>query len=255
MSPAPSIGNNNMTEDELKAALFLDKLPRHIAITMDGNGRWAKRRNLPRTEGHRQGAKPVPSIVRLCGDLDIAVLTLYAFSSENWKRPYREVNAIMKLLINQLEEETPEMKENNVRLRIIGNISRLPGKVLKTIKESVDATRDNTGLILNLAISYGGREEIIRAVQSVVADVNRGNIKPSDINEELFSQYLDTAGLPDPDLLIRTGGELRISNLLIWQSAYSEIYVTDVLWPDFGKKDLLQALLAYQKRKRRFGGI
>ena len=244
----------NMSEEELTASLDKEKLPRHVAIIMDGNGRWADRRELPRTAGHRAGIDSVHAVVKLCGKLEIPVLTLYAFSAENWSRPSREVNALMRLLLEQLRERTPELNENNVQLRVIGNMDRLPGRVIREINRSVDATRDNTGLILNLALSYGSRQEILQALRSIIADVSKGKLKANDINEDVVTQYLYTAGLPDPDLLIRTSGEMRISNFLLWQSAYAEIYITDVLWPDFRKKDLLLALLSYQQRERRFGG-
>jgi undecaprenyl diphosphate synthase len=244
----------NVSEEELKASLDKKNLPRHVAIIMDGNGRWADRQNLPRTAGHRAGIESVRAAVELCGELEIPVLTLYAFSAENWKRPGREVNALMRLLLEQLRGQTPELNENNVQLRIIGDLDGLPSRVVNAINRSTDATKDNTGLILNLALNYGSRQEIVHAVRSITADINTGKLKAGDISEAVFAQYLYTVGLPDPDLLIRTSGEMRISNFLLWQSAYAEIYVTDVLWPDFRKKDLLLALLSYQQRERRFGG-
>ena len=244
----------NISEEELKASLDKEKLPRHVAITMDGNGRWAIRRNLPRSAGHRAGIESVRAAVELCGELEISVLTLYTFSAENWKRSIREVNALMRLLLEQLREQTAKLNENNVRLRVIGDKNRLPRRVVREINRSMDVTKDNTGLILNLALSYGGRQEIVQALRSVIADVSEGKLRADDIDEDVFAQYLYTAGLPDPDLLIRTGSEMRISNFLLWQSAYAEIYVTDVLWPDFREKHLLSALLSYQQRERRFGG-
>jgi len=247
-------GAENMTEEELKASLDRKKLPQHVAITMDGNGRWAIRRNLPRTAGHRAAVESVRATVELCGELEIPVLTLYTFSAENWKRPVREVNALMRLLLEQLREQTSELNENNIQLRVMGDINRLPRQVIREIRRSMEATKENTGLILNLALSYGSRQEIMQAVRSAIADVNSGKLKANDVNEDVFAQYLYTAGLPDPDILIRTSGEMRISNFLLWQSAYAEIYITDVLWPDFRKKDLLLALLSYQQRERRFGG-
>jgi undecaprenyl diphosphate synthase len=246
---------NDASEEELRASLDREKLPKHVAIIMDGNGRWADRQNLPRNAGHRAGVESVQAAVELCGELKISVLTLYAFSSENWKRPVREVNALMRLLLEQLREQTPELNENNVQLRIIGNIDQLPRRIVREIHRAMDATKDNTGLILNMALNYGSRQEIVHAVKSIIADVNNGKLEVGDIDEEVFGCYLYTAGLPDPDLLIRTSGEMRISNYLLWQSAYAEIYVTDTLWPDFRKRDLLLALLSYQQRKRRFGGI
>jgi undecaprenyl diphosphate synthase len=188
-------------------------------------------------------------------ELEIPVLTLYAFSSENWKRPLKEVNALMRLLLEQLHDQTPELNENNVQLRVIGDMERLPNRVVREIRSSMDLMKDNTGLILNMALNYGSRQEIVHALHSIIADINKGKLKARDIDEEVFAQYLYTAGLPDPDLLIRTSGEMRLSNYLLWQLAYAEIYVTDVLWPDFREKDLLLALLAYQQRERRFGGV
>lgn len=249
------MSTENMSEEELMASLDKGKLPRHVAIIMDGNGRWADKRNLPRNAGHKAGVESVQAVVELCGELGISVLTLYAFSSENWKRPIREVNALMRLLLEQLREQTPELSENNVQLRAIGNIDKLPGRIAREIRHSMDMTKDNTGLILNMALNYGSRQEIVHALQSIVGDISKAKLKPDGINEDVFSQYLYTAGLPDPDLLIRTSGEMRISNFLLWQLAYAEIYITDTLWPDFRKRDLLLALLSYQQRKRRFGGI
>lgn len=242
-------------EEELKALIDKERLPKHVAIIMDGNGRWADRRNLPRVAGHRAGIDSVYEAVELCGELGIYALTLYAFSSENWKRPILEINALMKLLLDQLQERTPELNDKNVKLRIIGDITRLPRRIVYEINRSIDITKNNTGLILNLALSYGGRHEILKAVKSIINDIEKNKLKIDNLDEETFSSYLDTANIPDPDIIIRTSGEMRLSNFLLWQSAYSEIYVTDVLWPDFRKKDLLLALLSYQQRKRRFGGL
>lgn len=249
------ISAENLSEEELRASLDEEKLPLHVAIIMDGNGRWADKRDLPRSAGHRAGTEPIRPIVKLCRDLGIQVLTLYTFSVENWKRPIREVSSIMKLLLEQLRGQTPELNENNVRMRFTGDINGLPGRVVREIERSINATKDNTGLVLNLALNYGGRQEIVQAVRAIVADVNASKLKAKNIDEDIFAQYLYTSGLPDPDLLIRTGSEMRISNFLLWQCAYTEIYVTDLLWPDFREEDLLLALLSYQNRKRRFGGI
>jgi undecaprenyl diphosphate synthase len=245
----------NMSEEDLEASLDKRKLPQHVAITMDGNGRWATRRNLPRTAGHRASIDAVRDSVEICGELGIRVLTLYTFSSENWKRPIREVNALMRLLLEQLQQQTPELVKNDVQLRVMGEIDRLPNRVVRELERSIGATKNSTGLTLNLALNYGGRQEIVQAVRSLITDVEEGKIKSDDINEKVFAQYLYTSDLPDPDLLIRTGSMMRISNFFLWQLSYTEIYVTDVLWPDFRKKDLLIALLAYQERERRFGGI
>ncbi len=249
------MSEKNMSEEELKAALDREKLPQHVAIIMDGNGRWADKRNLPRNAGHKAGVEPIRAVIGLCVELEISVLTLYAFSSENWKRPLREVNALMKLVLEQLRDQAPELSKNNIQLRAIGNIDGLPGRVIREIRRSKDITKDNTGLILNMALNYGSRQEMVHALQRIVNDVDKNKLKPSDVDETIFAQYLYTAGLPDPDLLIRTSGEMRISNFLLWQLAYAEFYVTDVLWPDFREKELLLALLSYQERKRRFGGI
>lgn len=245
----------NIGEEELRKSLDMKKLPKHVAIIMDGNGRWADRRSLPRIEGHKAGIESVREVVELCGELKIQVLTLYAFSTENWKRPPFEVNALMRLLIDQLSEQTPELNEKNVRIRVIGDINRLPKRVVNEINRSIETTKENKGLILNLALSYGGRQEIIKATKAIVSDVKSGKLNVGDIDEKVFSKYLYTSDLPDPDIIIRTSGELRISNFLLWQCAYSELYITEVLWPDFRKKDFLLALLSYQNRNRRFGGI
>jgi undecaprenyl diphosphate synthase len=244
-----------MSEGELQSSLDMKKIPKHIAIIMDGNGRWADRRNLPRVAGHRAGIDSVHEVVELCGELGIQVLTLYAFSAENWKRPPLEINALMKLLLNQLREQTPDLNAKNVRVAVIGDTERLPRKVSYELQRSIDITKNNTGLILNLALNYGGRQEILKAVKSISTDVENGKLKAKDLDENVFVRYLYTSEIPDPDVIIRTSGELRISNFLLWQCAYSELYITDVLWPDFHKKHLLLALISYQRRKRRFGGI
>lgn len=242
-------------EKELKDYLDIKKLPKHIAIIMDGNGRWADRKNLPRVDGHKAGIKSVHEAVELCVELKIQVLTLYTFSSENWKRPILEVNALMKLLFDQIREQASELKEKNIKLEVIGDINSLPRRISSELKKSIETTKGNSGLVLNLALSYGGRQEIARAVKFIAEDVKNGELKTSEINENVISKYLYTSKLPDPDIIIRTSGEMRISNFLLWQCAYSEFYITDVLWPDFRKKNLLQALIAYQNRNRRFGGI
>lgn len=249
------MSNEDLTEEELRNSIDIKKMPKHVAIIMDGNGRWADRRGLPRIEGHKAGVESVREAVELCGELKIQVLTLYAFSTENWKRPPFEVNALMRLLIDQLSEQTPELNSKNVKIKVIGDINRLPKRVINEISRSIDATKENTGLILNLALSYGGRQEIVKATRAIASDIKNGILNPNDIDEKVFSKYLYTSNLPDPDIIIRTSGELRISNFLLWQCAYSELYITEVLWPDFRKKDFLLALLSYQNRKRRFGGI
>lgn len=239
-------------QERLKAR---GNLPRHIAIIMDGNGRWAKQRGLPRIAGHQAGVTSVRDVVEACGQLGIKILTLYAFSKENWRRPKREVMALMRLLRKTVKEEIGELMKNNVKLTAIGNLEDLPKRVRESLQGGIELTKNNTGLVLNLALSYSGRKEIIDAVKAILQAFQKGRINPENLNEELFSQYLYTAGLPDPDLLIRTSGELRVSNFLLWQLAYTEIYVTDVLWPDFRRRDLYQAIEAYQRRERRFGMV
>jgi len=233
-----------------KGQVQSEKLPRHIAIIMDGNGRWAKQRHLPRIMGHRRGSESVREVVRECRQLGIEVLTLYAFSTENWLRPKAEIKALMALLKKFIRTEMLELNQNNIRVNMIGDLSKLPDDVMPAVREIMDVTRNNTGMTLNVALSYSGRDDIVRAVRKLVAE--RGT-QAADITEELFSSCLDTAGQPDPDLLIRTSGELRVSNFLLWQIAYAELYITDVLWPDFGKKDLNKALRDFQTRRRRFG--
>ncbi|MCK4436661.1 isoprenyl transferase [bacterium] len=241
--------------NELEEKLDKSKLPRHIAIIMDGNGRWARKRRLPRVAGHRAGVQSVREIVRACGEIGIKVLTLYAFSAENWKRPRREVDTLMRLLREFLRRELPSLNKNRVRLRAIGRLKELPPKVQEALEKTIKSTEGNNGLILNLAINYGGRSEIVDAVKGLAKDVEKGICKPEEINEEIFEKYLYTSHLPDPDLLIRTSGEHRVSNFLLWQVSYSEIWVTSVYWPDFRRRHLLEALLDYQGRERRFGGL
>ncbi|MGZ3493200.1 MAG: isoprenyl transferase [Thermodesulfobacteriota bacterium] len=232
-----------------------EKLPRHIAIIMDGNGRWAKNKALSRISGHLKGVNAVREVVTACRELGIKVLTLYAFSIENWKRPAEEVNALMGLLKEYLQKECEEMRQNNIRLNAIGRLSDLPRDVQATLQETIKQTEHCDGMILNLALSYGGRSEILHAVQGIVSDLKKDKIKPEEITVQRFSQYLWTHGLPDPDLLIRTSGEFRISNFLLWQIAYTELYVTDTLWPDFDRRELSKAIADYQSRERRFGLI
>jgi undecaprenyl diphosphate synthase len=231
----------------------LIRLPKHVAIIMDGNGRWAKRRALPRIMGHRQGVKAVRSTVRLCRELKIPVLTLYAFSQENWGRPRAEVSALMDLLYDYLKSELDEMLGNQISLRAIGQIERLPERVRTCLLDTIERTSSNTAMILNLALSYGGRADIVGAARRLAHKCLSGTLNPEDIDEAMFASNLDTAGLPDPDLLIRTSGENRLSNFLLFQTAYSEFYITPALWPDFDKEELLKALFEYQKRERRFG--
>ena len=230
-----------------------NKLPRHIAIIMDGNGRWARKKNLSRISGHMKGVDAVKEVVTACRELGIKVLTLYAFSIENWKRPAEEVTALMKLLREYLIKESEEMIQNNIRLNAIGRLEDLPPDVQDVLKETMKKTEKNDGMILNLALSYGGRSEILHAIQGILSDFQKGRIQSEEMNIQRFSQYLWTRGLPDPDLLIRTSGELRVSNFLLWQIAYTELYVTETLWPDFDRRELLKAIADYQSRERRFG--
>ena len=237
------------------ADLDTTKLPAHIAIIMDGNGRWAKKRLLNRITGHEKGSEAVRTTVRTCREIGIPYLTLYAFSTENWQRPKSEVEALMNLLKKFLQSEREEMMENNIRLRVIGQIGRLPTGVGEELNQTILATRDNTAMNLILALSYGGRAEIVRMVQELADKFRRGLIDSESINEELIADHLYTRDIPDPDLLIRTSGEMRISNFLLWQIAYTEIFVTPTLWPDFGKDELLQILKDFQSRERRFGRV
>ncbi|CRZ34523.1 undecaprenyl diphosphate synthase [Herbinix hemicellulosilytica] len=231
------------------------KIPNHVAIILDGNGRWAKKRMMPRNYGHAQGSKVVEKICEDAYRMGIKYLTVYAFSTENWKRPKEEVDALMKLLRNYLETSISTSKKNNMRVRIIGDISGLSQDIQEKIRELEEASKMNTGLNFQVAINYGSRDEIIRAVKALSKDVLENKVAPDNINEELFSQYLDTRGIPEPDLLIRTSGEQRLSNFLLWQMAYTEFYFTDVLWPDFNKDELLKAVEYYSSRTRKFGGI
>lgn len=230
-------------------------LPYHVAIIMDGNGRWALNRNLPRVAGHRAGVKSVRAVVEAAGELGIGVLTLYTFSSENWQRPANEVSMLMKLLASTMKKEINELNEKNVQVRAIGNLEDLPQPAFEQVVDGIEKTRHNTGLILNLALSYGGRSEIVRAAKEIAERVKDGELYLGDIDDEIFSDHLQTKDLPDPDLLIRTSGEQRISNFLLWQLAYTEIYLTPTLWPDFGKNALYDALIWYLKRERRFGMV
>jgi undecaprenyl diphosphate synthase len=230
-----------------------DKLPQHIAIIMDGNGRWAERHAMGRVLGHRKGAESVRVVVRTCRRIGISCLTLYAFSMENWLRPKAEVRALLQLLKEYLVNEVQEMMDQDIRLTAIGNLDSLGAPVLMKLRESIERTAGNRGMVLNLALSYGGRDEIATAAGRMVSDGLAGKIKPADVTNELCQRYLYTSALPDPDLLIRTGGEYRISNFLLWQMAYTEFYFTDILWPDFREPDLLEAIAEYQQRERRFG--
>jgi undecaprenyl diphosphate synthase len=230
-------------------------LPRHVAVIMDGNGRWAKQRHLPRIEGHRQGAESARTIIRAAGEVGIKYLTLYAFSVENWNRPKDEVDALMKYLVHYLKSETSELNKNNVRLEVIGQIYRLPENVQEHLKKSIATLSKNNGLTLIMALSYGGRTEIVDAVREIGAKVKKGELDPADINEQAVTDHLYTRKWPDPDVMIRTSGEMRISNFLLWQISYAELVVTPTLWPDFRKPQFFEALEEYARRHRRFGGL
>ncbi len=230
-------------------------LPEHIAIIMDGNGRWARQKKLLRIKGHETGAKAVREITRECAKKHIKQLTLYAFSQENWKRPKREIDLLMKLLKNFLIGEREEIQKNNIRLTAIGRIKELPEFVQRELSISIEESKMNTGMVLCLALNYGGRTEIIDATKKIVAELKKGKLKIDEITEESFKKYLYMPNMPDPDLLIRTGGEMRISNFLLWEISYAELWVTDTYWPDFKKPHLEEALLAYANRERRYGGL
>jgi|SRR5690606_14578882 undecaprenyl diphosphate synthase len=254
MSPLETLLNwlpQGSRDAELASRLDPDRLPAHVAIIMDGNGRWAGQRHLPRVEGHRAGTRAVREVIETSARLGIKVLTLYAFSVENWKRPAAEVATLMALLKRYLRSELKTLTENNIRFQVIGRMHELSPDVQRELADGVERTRHNTGTVLNIALNYGGRAEIVDAVKRALIE----GIDPATLDETRFGQLLYTAGQPDPDLLIRTSGELRVSNFLLWQIAYSEIHVTDTLWPDFRRADLFEALLDYQKRERRFGGI
>lgn len=230
-----------------------NRLPRHIAIIMDGNGRWAKKKGAMRIFGHRNAVQSVREVTEACGELGIKYLTLYAFSTENWGRPKEEVEGLMELLVHTLRQEINTLMENQVKLITIGDVNHLPSNCQENLKWAIDKTKENNGLVLILALSYSGRWEITQAARSIARDIKNGKINPDLITEETFERYLATAGIPDPELLIRTSGEMRISNFLLWQIAYTELYITPTLWPDFRKENLYEAIWAYQQRERRFG--
>lgn len=230
-------------------------VPEHIAIIMDGNGRWAKARALPRIAGHKEGINSVREITRVCGEIGVKHLTLYTFSTENWKRPSSEVSALMHLLLKTIKEEIKELHKKGVRFTIIGDLDTIPVKTAKGLKDGIEITKDNTGLNLNLALNYGSRQEIVEAMKSIAYQVQAGKVKPNNIDVELLSNFLLTNNMPDPELLIRTSGEHRLSNFLLWQIAYTEIFMTDLYWPEFREEQLLNAILDFQSRERRFGNI
>ena len=241
--------------NELPTDLNRERLPRHVAVIMDGNGRWAKRRGLPRTMGHRRGVDALKKLLRCCRDWGVEALTAYAFSTENWSRPLEEVDFLMALFERVLMRELREMMEEEVRIQFVGNLTALPASLQRKIAEATETTRNNPGILFTVATNYGGRQEILQACRALATQVQQGLIQPDEIDETLFEQHLYTAGLCHPDLLIRTSGEMRISNFLLWQMAYAEIYVTDTLWPDFDRTEFHDALGSYQKRERRFGKV
>ncbi len=238
-------------DETLARQVNFERLPAHVAIIMDGNGRWAEQRHLPRVEGHRAGTEAVRETVECAARLGIRVLTLYAFSIENWKRPAAEVSTLMMLLKRYLRSELTTLLSNNIRFQVIGRIEELAPDIQDELHAAIERTAKNSGMLFNIALNYGGRAEIVDAARRAMAS----GLRPADLDEERFAGFLYTAGQPDPDLLVRTSGEMRVSNYLLWQIAYAEIYVTDTLWPDFRRQHLLEAVLAYQKRERRYGGI
>ncbi|MBI2818980.1 MAG: isoprenyl transferase [Acidobacteria bacterium] len=242
-------------DSDLLAQIDLTRLHRHIAVIMDGNGRWARRRRLPRIAGHRAGAAAVREIVESSSRLGVAALSLYAFSTENWKRPRAEVNTLMTLLREYLHKEIAEIHRNNIRLKILGRYELLPREVLRDLEDALRLTESNTGMVLNVALNYSARTELVDAFRAIFRKVQQSQLSEEDIDEQLIADNLYTRGLADPDLLIRTSGEMRVSNFLLWQIAYAEIWVTDTLWPDFTRHHLYQAILDFQKRERRYGGL
>ena len=244
-----------MARKSEKRTLDPDKIPRHVAIIMDGNGRWAKKRFMPRTMGHRAGMGSLKKIVKACDKMGISILTVFAFSTENWKRPVEEVNYLMQLLVEFMRKELNELHENNVRIQVLGDYGAVPADCGVEITRALERTRGNTGLIFNNALNYGGRQELMDATKQLAEKIASGAMRAEDLNEEIFSGLLYTNGMPDPDLLIRTSGEMRVSNFLLWQIAYTELVVVDTLWPDFNEEDLFQAVLIYQQRDRKFGGL
>lgn len=255
MNTGLSADSDQPSEAELAARLDPDLLPKHLAIIMDGNGRWAESRNLPRIAGHREGIKSVREMISACLDLGVQVLTIYAFSQENWNRPAHEINALMGLLEHYLSTERNKLIEQGVRFRTIGRAELLPASALQWVRTAEQETAHLSKLQLTVALSYGGRAEIVDAVRAIVREAREGKIQADDVDESLVQQFLYTHDLPDPDLLIRTSGETRISNFLLWQSAYTELYFTPTLWPDFRRRELLLALLEFQRRERRFGRV
>lgn len=256
MSTGGSKMNGNVYKNsKLKDKIDFTSLPKHVAIIMDGNGRWAEKRHLPRIAGHREGMERVKEIVKVASNLGIKYLSLYAFSTENWKRPKDEIDGLMRLLVQYLRNELNALNKNNVKIIVLGDISKLPNTPQNEIIKAVNRTKDNTGMVLNIALNYGGRNEIIKSVKDILKDYKMGKIDIDSLDEDLFKKYLYTKDQPDPDLLIRPSGELRISNFMLYQIAYTEFWFSDIYWPDFKEEDFYKAIIDYQKRDRRFGGI
>ena len=241
--------------EELMAALDPSRMPRHLAIIMDGNGRWARRRGMPRSFGHRAGVESLRDVVKASSEIGLEALTVYAFSTENWKRPQEEINILMDLLVEYLNKEIDELSGKNVRVRAIGKIQELPAKAREAVARAHEKTSVNTGLNFNIALNYGGRAELVEAVREICDKVAAGELSPEDVEQDLIAGHLYTAGQPDPDILIRPAGDLRVSNFLLWQLAYTEFWLTDVMWPDFRRTHLIKAILDFQRRNRRFGGL
>jgi undecaprenyl diphosphate synthase len=254
VSASGALGPVTAEEAQLLEKLDLRRLPRHVAVIMDGNGRWAQQRHLPRVAGHRAGTKTARSTIETCARLKIEALTLYAFSVENWRRPKTEIDFLMQLLREYLRKEMPLLQKNDIRMRFLGRTDELPKGVQEDVRDAMERTANNKGMVLCVALNYGGRAEIVDAMNAILAERN-GHGSRAPITEETLALHMYTTGLPDPDLLIRTSGEMRVSNFLLWQIAYAEIYVTETLWPDFNRARLLEALVEYQKRERRYGGI
>jgi undecaprenyl diphosphate synthase len=250
-----SLADEGTEEMQILRSLDLSRLPRHVAIIMDGNGRWAGKRHLPRVAGHRAGIASVRDVVEASARLGLEAITLYAFSKENWKRPRAEVDTLMQLLREYLRRELETLQKNRIRFRVIGAIEELVAPVREELERGMEATSSNDGLLFNIALSYGGRAEIVDACRHLLTEAAAGRLDPASLDEETFARFLYTAGVPDPDLLIRTSGELRVSNFLLWQIAYAEIWVTETLWPDFRRRELFRAIADFQKRHRRYGGI
>lgn len=249
------IFKSNEVKETPNYDLDMNSIPKHIAIIMDGNGRWAKAKKLPRTMGHKAGVETIRRIIKEADALGVKYLTLYAFSTENWKRPQEEVGALMKLLVQYLRQELNSLNKNGVVINVLGDVSKLPKDCQDEILRSVEVTKENKGIVMNVALNYGGRDEILRATKLISMDVKNGKVKEEDINEELIEKYLYTNGIPDPDIIIRPSGEQRLSNFLLWQCAYSEFWYSNICWPDFAESDLRRAIYDFQNRDRRFGGI